>query len=171
MTSFSRQKPLKSKIQKHTIVGKTKFYYRAKSQLKPLKIEKLVWKRSLFDDCWPGVLHIRLEDNFERFKRSVHVLSRHVFLSLRWWWFPGLKFLINLLSTSYWSVSYWSVPEQLTSSYYLYSVYSPSTSSVLDSLSTIKHSNFPIKLAHHEVFVSHSAQPCNSRFTREAIVY
>ena len=55
MTSFSRQKPLKSKIQKHTIVGKTKFYYRAKSQLKPLKIEKLVWKRSLFDDSWPGV--------------------------------------------------------------------------------------------------------------------
>ena len=55
MTSFSRQKPLKSKIQKHTIVGKTKFYYRAKSQLKRLKIEKLVWKRSLFDDSWPGV--------------------------------------------------------------------------------------------------------------------
>ena len=48
-------KPLKSKIQKHTIVGKTKFYYRAKSQLKQLKIEKLVWKRSLFDDSWPGV--------------------------------------------------------------------------------------------------------------------
>ena len=55
MTSFSRQKPLKSKIQKHTIVGKTKLYYRAKSQLKRLKIEKLVWKRSLFDDSWPGV--------------------------------------------------------------------------------------------------------------------
>ena len=55
MMSFSRQKPLKSKIQKHTIVGKTKFYYRAKSQLKRLKIEKLVWKRSLFDDSWPGV--------------------------------------------------------------------------------------------------------------------
>ena len=59
MTSFSHQKPLKSKIQNHTIVGKTKFYYRAKSQLKRLKIEKLVWKRSLFDDSWPGV---RLED-------------------------------------------------------------------------------------------------------------
>ena len=55
MTSFSRQKPLKSKIQKRTIYGKTKFYYRAKSQLKRLKIEKLVWKRSLFDDSWPGV--------------------------------------------------------------------------------------------------------------------
>ena len=55
MTSFSHQKPLKSKIQKHTIFGKTKFYYRAKSQRKRLKIEKLVWKRSLFDDSWPGV--------------------------------------------------------------------------------------------------------------------
>ena len=41
MTSFSRQKPLKSKIQKHTIVGNTKFYYHAKSQLKRLKIEKV----------------------------------------------------------------------------------------------------------------------------------
>ena len=55
MTSFSRQKPLKSKIQKHTIVGNAKFYYRAKFQLKRLKIKKLVWKRPLFDDSWPGV--------------------------------------------------------------------------------------------------------------------
>ena len=55
MTSFSHQKRLKSKIQKQTIVGKAKFYYRAKFQLKQLKIEKLVWKRSLFDDSWPGV--------------------------------------------------------------------------------------------------------------------
>ena len=47
MMSFSRQKPLRSKIQKHTIVGNTKFYYLAKSQLKQLKIEKLVWKRSV----------------------------------------------------------------------------------------------------------------------------
>ena len=39
MTSFSRQKPLKSKIQKHAIVGNTKFYYRAKSQLKRLKLK------------------------------------------------------------------------------------------------------------------------------------
>ena len=46
---------------------------------------------------------------------------------------------------------------KLTSSYYLYS---PSQSSVLDSLSTIKHSNFQIILAHHEVFVSNSAQLC-----------
>ena len=56
MTSFPRQKSLKSKIQKHTIVGNTKLYYRAKSQLKWLKIEKLDWKRSLFDDSWPTVL-------------------------------------------------------------------------------------------------------------------
>ena len=55
MTSFSRQKPLKSKIQKHTIVGTRKFYYHAKSQLKRLKIEKLDWKCLLFDDSWPGV--------------------------------------------------------------------------------------------------------------------
>ena len=55
MTSFSQQKRLKSKIQKQTIVGNAKFYYRAKFQLKQLKIEKLVWKRSLFDDSWPGV--------------------------------------------------------------------------------------------------------------------
>ena len=41
MTSFSRQKPLKSKIQKNTIVGNAKFYYRAKSQLKRLKIKSL----------------------------------------------------------------------------------------------------------------------------------
>ena len=50
MKSFSHQKPFNSKIPKHTIVGNTKFYYLAKSQLKRLKIEKLVWKRSLFDD-------------------------------------------------------------------------------------------------------------------------
>ena len=55
MTSFSHQNRLKSKIQKQTIVGNAKFYYRAKFQLKQLKIEKLVWKRSLFDDSWPGV--------------------------------------------------------------------------------------------------------------------
>ena len=55
MTSFSHQKRLKSKIQKQMIVGKAKFYYRAKFQLKQLKIEKLVWNRSLFDDSWPGV--------------------------------------------------------------------------------------------------------------------
>ena len=63
------------------------------------------------------------------------------------------------------------VPGQLTSS--LYYLHSPSKSSVLDSFSTIKHSNFQIILAHHEVFglmagvqrpdpvfVSHSAQLC-----------
>lgn len=38
MTSFSHQKRLKSKIQKQTIVGNAKFYYRAKFQLKQLKI-------------------------------------------------------------------------------------------------------------------------------------
>ena len=42
--SFSHQKPFNSKIPKHTIVGNTKFYYRAKSQLKRLKIEKLLWR-------------------------------------------------------------------------------------------------------------------------------
>ena len=57
MTSFSRQKPLKSKIQKHTIVGNTKFYYHAKSQLKRLKIEKVDWKCLLLGDSWPGVYH------------------------------------------------------------------------------------------------------------------
>ena len=63
------------------------------------------------------------------------------------------------------------VPGQLTSS--LYYLHSPSKSSVLDSFSTIKHSNFQIILAHQEVFglmagvqrpdpvfVSHSAQLC-----------
>ena len=54
---ISRQKLLKSKIQKHTIDGNTKFYYPRKSQLNWLKIEKLVWKRSLFDDSAdPGCL-------------------------------------------------------------------------------------------------------------------
>ena len=53
-TSFSHQKPLKSKIQKHTLVGNMKFYYRAKAQPKQIKIEKLVWNRPLFDDSWPG---------------------------------------------------------------------------------------------------------------------
>ena len=43
------------------------------------------------------------------------------------------------------------VPGQLISSCYLYS---PSQCSELDSLSTIKHSNFQIILAHHEVFCS-----------------
>ena len=42
MKSFLRQKPLKSKIEKHAIVGNTKVTYRARSQLKRLKIEKLV---------------------------------------------------------------------------------------------------------------------------------
>ena len=36
------QKLLKSKIQRQTTVGNPKFYCRAKSQLKRLKIEKLV---------------------------------------------------------------------------------------------------------------------------------
>ena len=63
---------------------------------------------------------------------------------------PTAEILINFVS-------------KLTSPYYLYSVYSPSTSSVLDSLSKIRHSNFQIKLAHHEVFVSHSSQPCKKR--------
>ena len=79
------------------------------------------------------------------------------------------------------------VPRQLTSSLcYLHSPSQcPSKSSVLDSLSAIKHSNFQIILAHHEVFglmagvqrpepvfVSHSAQLClhlKSRFTSEVI--
>ena len=68
MTSFLRQKPLKSKIQKHTIVGNAKFYYRAKSQLKRLKIKKLVWKRPLFDDSWPGVFWV--PRTFKRKSRS-----------------------------------------------------------------------------------------------------
>ena len=58
MTSFSRQKPLKSKIQKHAVVGTPKFYYHEKSQLKRLKIEKLDWKCLLFDDSWPGVFSV-----------------------------------------------------------------------------------------------------------------
>ena len=54
---ISRQKLLKSKIQKHTIDENTKFYYPTKSQLNRLKIEKLIWKRSLFDDSAdPGFL-------------------------------------------------------------------------------------------------------------------
>ena len=40
---------------KHMLVGNMKFYYRAKSQPKQIKIEKLVWDRPLFDDSWPGV--------------------------------------------------------------------------------------------------------------------
>ena len=44
------------------------------------------------------------------------------------------------------------VSGQLTSSCYLYS---PPQYSELDSLSTIKHSNFQIVLAHHELFVPH----------------
>ena len=48
------------------------------------------------------------------------------------------------------------VSGQLTSSCYLYS---PSQCSVLDSLSTIKHSNFQIILAHHEFF-SHILLNC-----------
>ena len=64
-----------------------------------------------------------------------------------------------------------SVPGQLTSS--LHYLHSPSKSSVLNSFSTIKHSNFQIILAYHEVFglmagvqrpdpvfVSHSDQLC-----------
>ena len=67
------------------------------------------------------------------------------------------------------------VPGQLTSS--LYYLHSPSKSSVLDSFSTIKHSNFQIILAHHEVFglmagvqrpepafVSHSGPFCSTVF-------
>ena len=59
---------------------------------------------------------------------------------------------------------------KLTSSYYLYS---PSQSSVLDSLSTIKHSNFQIILAHQEAFCLTfcSTVSKKGRFTREAIDY
>ena len=57
---------------------------------------------------------------------------------------------------------------KLTSSYYLYS---PSQSSVLDSLSTIKHSNFQIILAHQEAFCLTFCSTASEkgRFTREAI--
>ena len=48
MTSFSHQKELKSKTQKHTTVGNTKLYYRSKSQLKQLKIENTSLKEIRF---------------------------------------------------------------------------------------------------------------------------
>ena len=59
---------------------------------------------------------------------------------------------------------------KLTSSY---SLYSPSQSSVLDSLSTIKHSNFQIILAHQEAFCLPFCSTASEkgRFTREAIDY
>ena len=37
------------------MIENTKSYYRAKYQLKRLKIEKLVWKRFLFDDSWTAL--------------------------------------------------------------------------------------------------------------------
>ena len=58
MTSFSRQKPLKSKIQKNTIVGNTKFYYRQSPSSNGKKIVKLDWKRSRFDDSWPALSYL-----------------------------------------------------------------------------------------------------------------
>ena len=55
MTSFSHQKPLTSKIQKHTVVGNTLFYYRAISSIIVLLVSAQRvknWKTSLkeFDD-------------------------------------------------------------------------------------------------------------------------
>ena len=64
MTSYSRQKQLTSKIQKETIVGNTKFFYRAKFQLKRLQIEKLVWKRPLFDDSCMTCRELKVQEFF-----------------------------------------------------------------------------------------------------------
>ena len=89
MTSFSRQKPLKSKIQKHTIVGNTKFYYRAKSHLKRLKIEKTSFKEITF---WWQLTRRDLDSEFHGHWKTV-TLSKH--------W----RFLAFWLSLCFWECS------------------------------------------------------------------
>ena len=70
------KKPLISKLQKHTIVGNTKFYYRAKSQLKRLKIETTLreitfcwqltrrasWEKFLLQFLWQRLLPVHIGD-------------------------------------------------------------------------------------------------------------
>ena len=46
----------KSRIQKHTIVGNTKFYYRAKYQLKRLKIKKLQFQTKIVETLRPNAV-------------------------------------------------------------------------------------------------------------------
>ena len=48
MTSFSRQKPLKSKNKKHRIFWNTEFYHPAKFELKRIKNAKVVSSLQLF---------------------------------------------------------------------------------------------------------------------------
>ena len=48
MTSFSRQKPLKSKNKKHRIFWNTDFYHPAKFELKRVKNAKVVTTLQLF---------------------------------------------------------------------------------------------------------------------------
>ena len=100
MKSFSCQKPLKSKIKKHTYVGKTKFYYRAKSQLKRLKIKKLVWKRSLFYDSWLGVI-VRCGPSWQPncYAKLYYSIVLRVFWHLR-----HLNFLISFFLVGYFTV-------------------------------------------------------------------
>ena len=72
---------------------------------------------------------------------------------------PTAEILINFLTQLLWGakynmyyISYWSGSRAAYSTLSSYYLHSTSKSSVLDSRSTIKDSNFQIILAHHEVF-------------------
>ena len=55
MTSFSRQKPLKSKNKNHTIVCNSEVCYVAKFELHWIKNTKVIPRVPLQASCWPGV--------------------------------------------------------------------------------------------------------------------
>ena len=77
MTSFSHQKPLKSKNKKHRIFWNTEFYHPAKFELKRIKNAKVVTTLQLFV-C---VLARRGISNYHR-KTRRHISPRLVFPSL-----------------------------------------------------------------------------------------
>ena len=58
MTSFSHQKPLKSKNKKHRIFWNTEFYHPAKVELKGVKNAKVVPRLQVFASCSPSVLSV-----------------------------------------------------------------------------------------------------------------
>ena len=58
MTSFSHQKPLKSKNKKRRIFWNTEFYPPAKVELKGIKNAKVVPRLQVFASCGPSVLSV-----------------------------------------------------------------------------------------------------------------
>ena len=70
VTSFSHQKPLKSKNKKHRIFWNTEFYPPAKVELKGIKNAKVVPRLQVFASCGPSVLSVNEQIHVRMFQIS-----------------------------------------------------------------------------------------------------